>query len=176
MVNLALSPPLDVGDLASTSVEWIEEQGEFSFALMTLLISVWVVLCLPSSIVEPVPGFLYGFRRGFLVAFLGKSFGSLLCVLIARFVIRPSSLRNKVFNRFKVLPAIERAVSRDGFRMLLLIRVLYLPLPVKNYGLGMMNNIKFWKIPLAFSISGYLISLPPLVSVSVSGDGGSSAQ
>eukprot|EP00927_Polykrikos_kofoidii_P023807 TRINITY_DN2179_c0_g1_i3.p1 TRINITY_DN2179_c0_g1~~TRINITY_DN2179_c0_g1_i3.p1 ORF type:complete len:225 (-),score=32.02 TRINITY_DN2179_c0_g1_i3:124-798(-) len=98
-----------------------------------LLLTVWVVVGLPCTLLNMVPGFLFGFETGVICNILGKVAGSMVSFFIARiFRERVDSWGNKR----KAYRIVAKAVDKGGFLSICLVRLLYIPMPLKNYGLG----------------------------------------
>ncbi|MEB3321214.1 MAG: VTT domain-containing protein [Synechococcaceae cyanobacterium] len=85
------------------------------------LYAVWVTLLLPGVWAGMLAGVLYGTARGSLVVFLGACLGAQAVFLLGRHRLRGWSRRRLA--RAPKLLAIERAVSREGLRLVLLTRL-----------------------------------------------------
>ena len=120
----------------------------------TLALSIWVVVCLPCTVVEMVPGFLFGIQTGWIVSMAGKSIGSAISLYLGRYVFKESTERF-VFARYPVLRKLGIAAEREGFPFLLFVRGMWLPIALKNYGLAVLN-ISIPQILLA----GFITSIP----------------
>ena len=120
----------------------------------TLALSAWVILCLPCTIVETIPGFLFGVRTGWVVSMAGKSLGSAASLYLGRYVFKESTQRY-LFAKYPVLRKLGLAVEREGFPFLLFIRGMWLPIALKNYGLAVLNV----GIPEVL-LAGFLTSIP----------------
>jgi uncharacterized membrane protein YdjX (TVP38/TMEM64 family) len=127
-------------------------QGPVAYALF---LAVWIVLCLPCTPIEIIPGFVFGFRTGWLVSLAGKSLGSLASMLLGRFVFR-GPVERFVFKRFPVMKKLGLAIEKEGFGALLLIRGMMLPMAVKNYGLSVLRGVSLRDSLFA----GFLTALP----------------
>jgi uncharacterized membrane protein YdjX (TVP38/TMEM64 family) len=97
---------------------------------------------------------MFGFKRGLVVAMCGKNLGNLLTVLVARYVLKNTRARNYFFSKFTMLRAIELAINEQGFKMIVLVRFLALPLTIKNVGLGLLD-IPVTQIMAAALITGF---------------------
>jgi len=125
-------------DVMSAAVEWIESKGEMGPLYYMIFLGVWVAALLPCSILEMVPGLLFGFRTGVVVSIVGKNIGTVISLLLARYVLR-DRMQEKLMKRFPYLKALEKAVKSEGFPMIVMIRCAYLPMLLKNYGLGCLD-------------------------------------
>ena len=141
--------------LLEDAVTWVTAQDEQAQQMyMTVVLAVWNIMCLPSTLMECVPGYLFGFRQGTVVSVVGKSLASWLSILLARYVVKRSSWRDYLFNKFTMLRAIEVAVRKNGFPIIVMVRLLALPLLVKNYGLGILDGVPVWHIMAASTLTG----------------------
>lgn len=117
-------------------------------------LSVWVVLCLPTSPIELLPGFLFGLRLGAACSVLGKLLGSALAMGLGRYVFKAPTERY-IYSRFPKIRKLGVAVEREGFPLLLFIRGMWAPIAFKNYGLAVTNV----SIPMVL-LAGTITSVP----------------
>jgi uncharacterized membrane protein YdjX (TVP38/TMEM64 family) len=76
-------------DIALSFAETTETLGPVWGPLFyVFFLAVWVVLCLPCSPLEPLPGFLFGLKMGTLCSLAGKSLGSGAALLLGRYVCK----------------------------------------------------------------------------------------
>jgi uncharacterized membrane protein YdjX (TVP38/TMEM64 family) len=81
-------------------------------------------------------GFLFGVIKGFLVAWIATFFASTAAFLIARRLARPL-VERRIANKPSFM-AIDRAIRRKGFFVVLLTRlIMVLPFPALNYSHGL---------------------------------------
>uniref|UniRef100_A0A7S2WPG0 VTT domain-containing protein n=1 Tax=Mucochytrium quahogii TaxID=96639 RepID=A0A7S2WPG0_9STRA len=146
-----------IKDVMFSAVTWIEEQGEMGQVYYVLFLALWVTALLPCSILEMVPGFLFGFSKGLIVSICGKSIGTVLSLLIGRYLLR-DLIQEKLLKRYPMLVALERAVKLEGFPVLVMIRCAYLPMLLKNYGLSCLD-IPLFQIWLASLFSALPFAL-----------------
>lgn len=52
--------------------------GEMGPVYYTIFLAIWVTLLLPCTILEVVPGYLFGLKVGTIVSIIGKSSGSFI--------------------------------------------------------------------------------------------------
>jgi uncharacterized membrane protein YdjX (TVP38/TMEM64 family) len=104
-----------------------------------LFVGIYILFCLflvPASPLSFLGGFLFGLPVGFLTITLGSLTGTTLVFFLGRKILRKRV--ESWMSRWKVFPALDRAVSREGFRLLVLIRLSpVLPFNLLNYGLGL---------------------------------------
>lgn len=113
-----------INELSEQIVLWIEEQGIYGPFYYVIFLSVWVILLLPCSIIEIIPGYLFGFTTGWIISILGKTLGSFISVLMGRYMFQ-ESIKNKIIQKYPMLKAFNKAIKQEGFKMILMIRVAY---------------------------------------------------
>ncbi len=117
-------------------VEWVGAQGAAGVAAFVLAYAVGTVLLVPGSLLTLAAGALFGLARGTLVALVAATLGSTAAFVAGRFVVRELVARRLA--RDPRLAAIAAAVSRDGLRITLLLRLSPLvPFNVLNYALAL---------------------------------------
>ena len=85
------------------------------------LYAVWVTLLLPGVWASMLAGALYGTWWGSLIVFAGATLGAEAAFVLGRNWLRGWAQQR--LSRFPKLLAIEKAVSREGFRLVLLTRL-----------------------------------------------------
>ena len=85
------------------------------------LYALWVTLLLPGVWASMLAGALYGALWGSLIVFVGASLGAMTVFLLGRHWLRAWTRRR--LQAFPKLLAIERAVSREGLKLVLLTRL-----------------------------------------------------
>jgi uncharacterized membrane protein YdjX (TVP38/TMEM64 family) len=117
-----------------TFCEYVRQQGAFGVLIYIVMLAIWIVLCLPCTIVEMVPGFLFGFWQGTIVSMIGKNLGNLIALVLGQTLLR--DWVKKRTKEYDILEKVDAAIKHDGFIMVLLVRAVFLPMAVKNYGLA----------------------------------------
>ena len=102
------------------------------FAAM-LVFTAWSML-LPAPPMELSISYIFGFWRGFTIVYFGKLCTCLLAYILSRSCLR--SWAHEAFSRHEVLRAFESECVSRPWRVAFLLRAVYIPLPVKNYGGG----------------------------------------
>ncbi len=106
-------------------------------------IGVYVVgdlVLIPGSVLSLAGGALFGFIRGTLLVFLASTLGAVAAFLVARYIARRYVQRRIGAGR---LAAIDRAIARKGFRLVLLLRLSpVVPYSLLNYALGL-TRVRF---------------------------------
>lgn len=100
---------------------WMEAQGPLGDALFALFYVVATLAMVPASILEGGSGFLYGAVLGVPVATALGTGGSTLSFLLGRTLFRGSVERR--IARDPRLQAVDKAIARDGLKLVLLLRL-----------------------------------------------------
>ena len=98
---------------------WLESPA--GALLFIPLYAIWVTLLLPGIWASMLAGALYGPWLGSLIVFAGATLGAEAAFLLGRHWLRGWAQQR--LSRFPKLLAIEKAVSREGFRLVLLTRL-----------------------------------------------------
>lgn len=132
----------------------IRHAGALGVLIFVLAYVVSTVAVLPGSILTLVAGFAYGPVLGLVVASPASVAGATLAFVLGRTV-----LRGWVRHRLETLPrarAIDRAVGRQGFRLVLLLRLSPLvPFNLLNYALSLSS------VPLAQYVGASFLGMLP---------------
>lgn len=129
---------LPVEQLLMLIQRWVESNESTAKLIVTALFAIGILLMLPASLMLMLTGFLFGLVQGFFVAWVAGLVASTLAFLIGRSFARPW-LERKI-HRKTIFIAIDRAIKRKGFEVVLLTRlVMVLPYPATNYFLGLTN-------------------------------------
>ncbi|WP_392351624.1 TVP38/TMEM64 family protein [Parasynechococcus sp.] len=90
-------------------------------ALFIPLYALWVTLLLPGVWASMLAGVLYGTWLGSALVFVGASLGAVVVFLLGRTWLRGWAQGR--LQRWPKLQAVERAVSKEGLRLVLLTRL-----------------------------------------------------
>lgn len=129
----------DVPALVASVQRWHEESPT-QVALATLCGYALWCLFLPTTVPELAAGYLFGYWQGWALVFGGK----MLCAGVA-YVLGRGPLRRCLAELFlssgaqELLAAFEDEVAARPFTTAFLIRVAYVPMPVKNYGMALLG-------------------------------------
>jgi len=121
----------------------------------TLLYVTVSLACIPLTPFEILTGFCFGIPLGIVLDIIGRIAGALLSFLIARF-LSSHGLDCRHITGNAVLKGVGRAVEEQGFRFLVLFNLAYVPVAVKNYGLGFVPGVPL----LQFVASIFVIEVP----------------
>lgn len=114
----------------------VAEEGLRGAALFVFAYIAATVALIPGSLLTLAAGVVFGIAEGTALVFVGAVSGSTAAFLIARHLARPAVERR--LGSLPRLGRIDRAVARDGLRIILLLRLSPLvPFSVLNYALGL---------------------------------------
>ncbi len=125
-----------VSEWLAVLAEWSRENPLIGGGLLIALYAVATVLGLPGLVLTLAAGFLFGLVWGTAIASAGSVLGATAALLVGRFVARDwVAGRIGASDRFQ---AIDRAVGRKGFKIVLLTRLSpVFPFNVLNYLFGL---------------------------------------
>jgi uncharacterized membrane protein YdjX (TVP38/TMEM64 family) len=117
-------------------IQWVQAFGTGGVALYELFYVAGVVLFFPGIILTAGAGLLYGVLLGTLIVSPASVLGATLAFLIARYVARDWVSRK--LEKYPNFTAIDRAIEKNGFKMILLLRLQpVVPFNLLNYALGL---------------------------------------
>lgn len=115
---------------------WVEGLGVAGAAVFVAGYVAAAVALVPGSLLTLAAGAVFGVMRGTLLVMLGATLGATAAFLVARHLARPAVERR--LGRDPRVRRIDRAIARQGFRVVLLLRLSpALPFNVMNYALGL---------------------------------------
>lgn len=133
---------LPVKDWVNAFNGWVEQQGFWGCAIFILAYAVATVLFFPGSLLTIGAGLAFGLWRGFPVVSAGATLGAALAFLVARYFIRGRV--EKTARQNPKFSAIDDAIGREGWKMVMLLRLSpLLPFNLSNYLYGV-TKIRFW--------------------------------
>jgi uncharacterized membrane protein YdjX (TVP38/TMEM64 family) len=129
---------------------WIESLGTTGIFLYIAVYALVAVLLGPSWLMTIGSGFIFGLTRGAAVVWAGAVIGAALSFLIARHIARERvakwARKNEKFS------AIDRAIARKGWKIVLLLRLSpVVPYTISNYLYGL-TAIRFLPYVLASAV------------------------
>jgi uncharacterized membrane protein YdjX (TVP38/TMEM64 family) len=134
-------------------LHWMQEiqhAGWKGYLMFIVLYAVCCIFFIPASFLTFAAGAVWGFWGGTALVLIGNGLGSLLCLLITRYMFR--GLAAKVFRRYKKLETIAGAVEHDGWKMVLLTRLSpIMPFSLINYALGL-TKLSAWHFLVATEV------------------------
>jgi len=135
------------GALVPHFAAWVSGLGPWGPVAFIVGYALACVAFIPASLLTLAAGAIFGVLKGVAFVFLGASLGACAAFLIARYVARGAVERRLAGN--PRLAAIDRAIGREGLRIVLLLRLSpVFPFIWLNYGLGL-TQVRFTDFLLA---------------------------
>ncbi len=134
-------------EIVSGFLEWVQGIGPWGpLAIAAFYIPACVFL-LPGSVITLAAGFLFGVGMGTVSVSVGSTLGACAAFLVGRTVVRGwVSKKIEANPRFA---AIDKAVGREGFKIVLLTRLSpVFPFNFLNYAFGL-TDVSFGRYALA---------------------------
>jgi uncharacterized membrane protein YdjX (TVP38/TMEM64 family) len=136
-----------VREVLETVLEWTRGLGAWGPPVVAAAYAAATVLFVPGSALTLGAGFLFGVLVGTIVVSVGSVLGACGAFLVGRTVARGWVARKVAGN--PKFAAIDEAVGRQGFRIVLLTRLSPIfPFNMLNYAYGL-TKVPFWKYALA---------------------------
>ena len=128
-------------------LDWVAAQGIWAPVLFVLVYAGAAVAFVPGSLLTLSAGAVFGVAKGVALVSLGSTLAAAISFLLGRFVLR-GWIEKKLAHK-PAFKAIDEAVAREGWKMVLLLRLSpVFPFTLLNYGLGL-TRIGFWPAVLA---------------------------
>lgn len=128
-------------------LEWVQHQGNWAPVLFVLIYIGATVAFIPGSILTLSGGAIFGVVKGVALVSVASTTAAAISFLLGRFALR-GWISRKLSDRPR-FKAIDEAVSREGWKMVLLLRLSpVFPFTLLNYALGL-TGIRFWPAILA---------------------------
>lgn len=134
---------------------WILEHGALGVAAYFMLFVSLLQLMMPTTTLELLAGFMFGFRLGALVAVGAEVVGTAISFVLGRWCFRESI--DKLLEGYPVWSVLRSAISTGVWRGVIILRLAYIPLPLKNYGLAVLPEVS-----VMVSLGSLLISDTPI--------------
>ena len=136
--GLTVAAVLPVRTWMDASLRWAAGAGLWAPALFLAAYVVVAVVSLPGSVVTVAVGATLGVAWGVATAWVGATLGATAAFLVGRFLAR-GWVAEKVATHPR-FGAIDRAVGREGFKIVLLSRLSpIIPFALLNYGYSLTN-------------------------------------
>ncbi|KAL7525411.1 hypothetical protein ACHAWF_001349 [Thalassiosira exigua] len=117
----------------------------------------WEVCGLPTSVVETAAGMAFGYKRGLLGSFAGKTCGSIVAFLLGRTLLAEAAGRR--MEGVKAFGSIERGMARNPVWGTMVVRYSPFPQFLKNFSLSVTRSVKFPLFLLAIFVHGFPFSM-----------------
>lgn len=129
------------GGYVGRFAEWVAGLGLWGPVVFVLGYAVASVAFVPGSLLTLAAGAIFGLVKGTLYTIVGATLGSAAAFLIARYVAR-GAIEKKIAGNAR-FAAIDRAVSKEGFKIVALLRLSpVFPFNLLNYSLGL-TKVRF---------------------------------
>lgn len=128
-------------------LDWVAAQGIWAPVLFIFVYAGAAVAFVPGSLLTLSAGAIFGVVKGVVLVSLGSTLAAAISFLLGRFALR--GWIEKKLSHKPAFKAIDEAVAREGWKMVLLLRLSpVFPFTLLNYGLGL-TKIGFWPAVLA---------------------------
>jgi uncharacterized membrane protein YdjX (TVP38/TMEM64 family) len=126
---------LNIQLLLEQSLRWVESLGTFGPIAFIIIYNLATILFIPGSLLTLGGGVIFGLFWGSIYVFIAATFGAIFAFLIGRYISRDWVC--KQIAKYPKFQAIDRAVAREGWKIVLLTRLSPLfPFNLLNYALG----------------------------------------
>jgi uncharacterized membrane protein YdjX (TVP38/TMEM64 family) len=126
---------LPVGTWLREFQAWVRGLGALGYVLYVIVYAICVVALIPASLLTVGAGAIFGAIPGTIVNVCGATIGAMLAFLLARTVLRHRV--EKMLERKPKLAAVDRALAREGTKLLVLCRLSgFPPFTWANYAFG----------------------------------------
>jgi uncharacterized membrane protein YdjX (TVP38/TMEM64 family) len=141
------SPSVNPQDFLRNALEWVQSLGSIGAIAFIAIYIAATVAFLPGSILTLGAGVLFGVVLGSLYVFVGATLGASAAFLVGRYLARGWVARK--INDNQQFQAIDQAVGRSGFKIVLLTRLSpVFPFNLLNYAYGI-TSVSFRDYVLA---------------------------
>ena len=117
--------------------EYVASKGSFGPLIYIPFLGVVICFSLPCTPLEMVPGFLFGITTGTIVSICGKMLGNVVAIYFVRKYFK--AWANEYLSQFKTFRVVEVLIKRGGLWPILLVRLMWMPAAIKNYGLAVLD-------------------------------------
>ncbi|MGB3238165.1 MAG: TVP38/TMEM64 family protein [Geitlerinemataceae cyanobacterium] len=123
-------------ELFRNALEWINSQGTVGVLVFVGLYAIATVAFVPGSLLTLGAGVIFGLAFGSIYVFIGATLGATLAFIVGRYFAR-DWVAKKIEGNDK-FAAIDRAVSKEGLKIVLLTRLSpAFPFVLLNYAYGL---------------------------------------
>ncbi|KAK4535595.1 hypothetical protein CDCA_CDCA05G1620 [Cyanidium caldarium] len=149
-------------------VAWFDSLGPTAVFYYGLVYYVLELVAFPALVLTVGAGYLFGVVQGAAVVSLAATAAAATSFLVSRYLFRDWVQQN-VAERFPRFRAIDRAIAREGFKIVLLLRLSpLLPFAASNYLYGL-TSVGF----VPYALASWLGMLPGTLAYVYGGHAGS---
>ena len=132
----------DITPFLEQAVEQIHSLGPLGYAYFAGIYILAEILAVPAFPLTASSGYLFGLIPGFITVLVSATIAASVSFLIGRTLLRDWA--QKIAVTSPKWRAIDKAVSREGFKVILLLRMSpLLPFAISNYLYGL-TSVDFW--------------------------------
>mmetsp|Transcript_24276 Transcript_24276/g.68905 ORF Transcript_24276/g.68905 Transcript_24276/m.68905 type:complete len:234 (+) Transcript_24276:54-755(+) len=124
-------------DMLPIAQSWKEESPLAAAVAAMVLVVAWILSLLPLTPLEVTIGFVFGMRVGYVIVFVGKVIGCTAAFFLGRTLLHAWAQRQ--FGKNELLGAIDLAVRKEPYRICFVMRLAYIPISLKNFGLALVS-------------------------------------
>ncbi len=129
------SSSLNLQEFLENTLQWINSLGAVGGIVFIGIYIIATLAFLPASILTLGAGIIFGVVWGSLYVFIGATLGATAAFLVGRYLAK-SWVKEKI-SSYKKFATIDKAVSKEGLKIVLLTRLSPLfPFNLLNYALG----------------------------------------
>lgn len=139
---------LNPQELLRSALEWVNDLGSVGAIAFILIYLLATVAFFPGSVLTLGAGVVFGVVLGSLYVFIGATLGATAAFLVGRYLAR-GWVSKKIAGNTK-FRAIDEAVGREGFKIVLLTRLSpVFPFNLLNYAYGGVTGVSLQDYVLA---------------------------
>ncbi|CAM9546850.1 unnamed protein product [Discosporangium mesarthrocarpum] len=133
-----------VADILKSFLSWVRDNPGLGFIAFAAVYVFTTVCFIPGSLLTLGAGLVFGSALGTglgvvvgsAAVLVGATIGALLAFLLGRYVLQEQA--QSLFNKFKILNAVDRAIESQGLKLVLLLRLSpIVPFSAFNYVMGL---------------------------------------
>lgn len=137
---------------------WIAHLGMLGPVVFVVLYAVLTALFFPSNVLGLGAGAMFEFWHGIIVMAFATIAGAVVMFVVARWMMKKRV--EKMLDSHPKLLAVDEAVSREGFKLMFLLRLSPIPFAPLSYVLGS-SKVRF--LPYILACIGMFLSNIPIV-------------
>eukprot|EP01035_Chromulina_nebulosa_P019037 gene19037-24857_t len=133
---------IDFNSLIEKSVTKIIDLGPYGYAYFAAIYILAEIVAIPAVPLTASSGYIFGLIPGTLIVLLSATIAASISFFIGRTLLR--SWVQKITSGSSKWRAIDKAIEREGFKVVLLLRLSpFLPFALSNYLYGI-TSVDFW--------------------------------
>jgi uncharacterized membrane protein YdjX (TVP38/TMEM64 family) len=126
---------LPVLEILKQVQQWVNGWGNYAVLLYAGIFAVAAILMIPCMPLTIAAGIFLGWLKGVTAVMLGTALAAGCCFLLSRYFAR-EKLADKLRHLSK-FAAIDRAIAQEGWKIVILLRMLPVPFGLSNYLYGL---------------------------------------